>query len=45
MLLVGDEQGTKAVDFHPIDIHSVEYFSEVVSMLEIKDGPYAPNSY
>ncbi|HFQ5006470.1 WbuC family cupin fold metalloprotein [Vibrio vulnificus] len=43
-LLVGDEQETKVIEFHPRDIHSVECVSEVALMLEIKEGPFDPNS-
>ncbi|EGR1891070.1 WbuC family cupin fold metalloprotein [Vibrio vulnificus] len=43
-LLVGDEQETKVIEFHPRDIHSVECVSETALMLEIKEGPFDPNN-
>ncbi|ENQ4672742.1 WbuC family cupin fold metalloprotein [Vibrio cholerae] len=42
-LLVGEEQSSKVVEFHPHDIHSVECLSETALMLEIKEGPYDPD--
>ncbi|GKR20530.1 hypothetical protein KAM467_35740 [Aeromonas caviae] len=41
-LFVGEGQGCKAIEIHPMDIHSVECISEKALMLEIKEGPFDP---
>lgn len=41
-LLVGEEQGCKAVEFSPSDIHSVRCISDTALMLEVKEGPFDP---
>lgn len=38
--LVGDEKDTRAIEFKPGDVHSVECISEQALMLEIKEGPF-----
>lgn len=38
--LVGDEQDTQSVEFHPGEVHSVECISDKALMLEIKEGPF-----
>ncbi|MCG6294859.1 WbuC family cupin fold metalloprotein, partial [Vibrio vulnificus] len=42
-LLLGDEQESKVIEFHPGDIHSVECISDNALMLEIKEGPFNPD--
>ncbi|EGQ9277941.1 WbuC family cupin fold metalloprotein [Vibrio vulnificus] len=42
-LLLGDEQESKVIEFHPGDIHSVECVSDNALMLEIKEGPFNPD--
>lgn len=42
-LLVGEGQDCKAIEIHPMDIHSVECISEKALMLEIKEGPFNPD--
>ncbi|ENZ0175016.1 WbuC family cupin fold metalloprotein [Providencia rettgeri] len=41
-LLVGERQSCKAIEIHPMEIHSVECISEKALMLEIKEGPFDP---
>lgn len=43
-LLVGEGQNCKVVEIHPFDIHSVECISESALMLEVKEGPFQPES-
>ncbi|MEY0974001.1 WbuC family cupin fold metalloprotein [Providencia huaxiensis] len=42
-LLVGEGQSCKAIEIHPMEIHSVECISEKALMLEIKEGPFCPD--
>ena len=42
-LLVGEGQSCKAIEIHPMEIHSVECISEKALMLEIKEGPFNPD--
>lgn len=42
-VFVGDGNKTRAIEFFPNDIHSVECISDKAIMLEIKEGPFNPN--
>lgn len=42
-LLVGEGQSCKAIEIHPMEIHSVECITEKALMLEIKEGPFNPD--
>ena len=41
-VFVGDGNKTRAIEFFPNDIHSVECISDKAIMLEVKEGPFNP---
>ncbi|MCJ2378635.1 WbuC family cupin fold metalloprotein [Vibrio sp. ZSDZ34] len=43
-LFVGEGQACKAIEIDPLDIHSVECISDKALMLEIKEGPFKPET-
>ncbi len=42
--LVGEGQDCKTVELEPFEIHSVKCISDKALMLEIKEGPFNPDS-
>ena len=43
-LLVGETQNCRAIEIHPNEIHSVECLSSSALILEIKEGPFSPET-
>ena len=43
-LLVGESQNCRAIEIQPHEIHSVECISSSALMLEMKEGPYSPQT-
>ena len=43
-LLVGETQNCRAIEIQPYEIHSVECLSSSALILEIKEGPFSPET-
>lgn len=43
-ILVGENQDCRALELQPFDIHSVECISDKALLLEIKEGPFKPET-